>query len=104
MSFTVYIAKDIAHTEDGKLIIEDGDIKVEESDNIHQKDIIISHRGDWRFKPHVGVNIFQYLNSSGAADEIRQSIQEQLTRDGYKVESIMLTTEGQLTINAKRIR
>lgn len=104
MSFKKYIVHDLAHDENGQVIIENGDLVVRPSDEAHQLDLVVSAKGSWRFNPTVGVDIHKFLNSSAVVDEIYQNIQEQMTIDGYSVKEINLTTDGQLSIDAKRIK
>lgn len=104
MSFREFIAGDIQVDDDFDLLIKDGDFVVAPSDKHNQTLIIISSKGAFRFAPMIGVNIYSYLNSTGQIDAIKRDIQEQLTLDGYRVDSIEFTQDNQIKINAKRIR
>lgn len=104
MSFQNFIAGDLQVDDNYDLLVKDGDFVVAPSDDHTQTLIIISSKGSFRFAPMVGVDIYTYLNSTGQADSIKRDIQEQLTLDGYQVELIEFTEDGQIKISAKRIR
>lgn len=104
MSFQEFTAGDLDIDDNFDLLIKDGDFVVSPSDDHTQTIIVISSKGSFRFAPMIGVNIYTYLNSTGQADSIKRDIQQQLTLDGYRVDSINFTEDNQIQINAKRIR
>lgn len=104
MSFSQFVAGDLQVDDNFDLLVKDGDFVVAPSDKHSQTIIIISSKGSFRFAPMIGVDIYSYLNSTGQAEAIKRDIQEQLTLDGYRVDSIDLLENNQIKINAKRIR
>lgn len=104
MSFIQFTAYDIQKDDQGDTRIVNGDIVVAPSDAAHQRAIILSPLGNYRFAPTVGVDIYQFLNTVGTLDEAKQLIQQQLEQDGYQVISIDFTPDHQLNVTAKRVQ
>lgn len=108
MSFQEFKAKDIELDGNFDLVIKDGDLSTELSDDQHVNLIIVSAKGNFRFAPTVGVDILSFLNSTGKADLLRRNVQEQLVLDGYRVDSIDFEEQNskldKINIKAKRIR
>lgn len=92
--------QDIA-LQNNDLYIADGDFAVIVSDSQHVADNINSFPGWWKENPADGVGVFAYLNSAGQEQDLKRSIQIQLTADGYKVNNpeVSVSASGQLTIN-----
>lgn len=76
--------QDILLNNDNDLIIVDGDFKIEDSIEQNQKCIILAASGDYKQKPTMGVNIFNFLNDERPEDMLRE-IRLQLADDGMKV-------------------
>jgi hypothetical protein len=105
MSFQEFKAKDVRVGQDNDLVVENGDFVSELSDDRHVKMIIRSAKGNYRFAPYLGVDIFAFLNSTGQADVLTREIQDNLQLDGYAVNSIDYGTDGKkINVKAKRIR
>lgn len=79
--------QDILIDEDNDLIVVDGDFKIEDSIEQHQKCILLAAPGDYKQKPIMGVNIFHWLNDERPEDMMRE-IRLQLSDDGMKVKKI----------------
>lgn len=92
---------------DGDLVFEKGDLKLDFSDKQHIKDIISSNTGWWKQFPLVGVGVQYYLNSSGLQQQLEREIKIQLVADGYSVErpQAISNPDGTFTIqpNAQRL-
>ncbi len=105
MSFQQFKAQDIQLDSNHDLVIANGDFVSELSDDRHVNMIILSARGNWRFAPFLGVDVFSFLNSVGRADFLTRDIQDNLQIDGYAVNSVDYGTDGKsINVNAKRIR
>lgn len=97
--------KDILLDDDGDLLISNGDFTIGYSDSMHQMHIIEAPTGSYKEYPLVGVGIFQYVNSAGEENKIKQEIQIQLEDDKYLVNKVKITTskEFKISIDAERI-
>lgn len=82
--------KDILLDDSNDLIIQNGDFKVEESDQQHIQLIIESWIGSWKQFPLVGVGITNYKNSAGQSIALKRSIAVQLEADGYNKPDIFV--------------
>lgn len=106
MSFVPFVAKDIGLDENDDLKIANGDFVIVNSDGQHVKDIVFSAKGNWRFAPLVGVDIGQFINSTGTNinARIRKKITTDLERDGYTVNEIEIKENEPIKIDAVRIK
>ena len=82
------MAKDILLDADGDLLIENGDLKVSESDQQEIETILKLNKGDLKRDPVLGCNLMQLINSDISEVEIKQRIKLNLERDGKKINSI----------------
>ena len=82
-----------------------GDFALMDSDIQHIDDIIHAAPGHWKEFPHVGCEIFKYLNGKNT-QEIERIIKIQLQADGYQVDrpEIKFTSGGDLTIKPNAVR
>lgn len=100
------MVKDIILDDSADLEIKNGDFYLADSDQQHVVLIINTFVGDWKQYPTLGVGIINYLASSGKSSELKRSISLQLTADGYKVNDVVLTQNGETyeySIDAYRI-
>lgn len=104
MSFQKFIAKDVQLDNNHDLVVKNGDFVSEESDDRHVNMIILSAKGNFRFVPFLGVDIYAFLNSNAQADFLTRNIQDNLTADGYTVKSVGYGDGTKINVNAKRIR
>ena len=77
--------KDILLDSDQELVATTaGDFRVGDASNNIIKYIIVSHIGNWKEFPLVGVGIYDYLNSNVSAEEIESVITTALAADVFK--------------------
>jgi hypothetical protein len=62
----------------------DGDFRTGDASNNIIKYIVVSHIGNWKEFPLVGVGIYDYLNSNVSAEEIESVITTALSADVFK--------------------
>lgn len=80
--------KDIRQTEGMDMFLDiNSDISWTESTVQHQRDILLTHEGEYRLAPTVGVGISDYLDDEGK-EELSREINKQFTKDGMTVDSI----------------
>ena len=91
---------DIILDNEMDLIIEDGDFVVEESTLQHQNILLLSHKGQFKQSPTIGVGIDIFLNDEVTSDEIRRRIQEQFELDGMTIQKLKINGRTNLTIIA----
>lgn len=94
-------SKDILLDADGDIIIENGDFKIGDSDYQHLQDNIEAQKGWFRESSHLGCAVLNKLNSA-IDSAFLQTIRINLEADGYKVEEISISKEGELLINAEK--
>lgn len=92
--------KDFLLDENGDLLIENGDFVIGESDNQHQKDILIATKGEFKEFPEIGVGIEAMLSDDDYMDLLIEA-KKNLEYDGMKINNIEFTEEGTLKIDGK---
>lgn len=105
MSFNRPIFRDIeldADTSD--LVVVDGDFGVVESTQREVEFILISEKGNWRENPVLGVGLIRFLNAVGARRELLKKTRLQLGFDNLKVDALNVSNEGQMEVQAHRIK
>jgi len=85
---------------DCDLDFSSGDLQVTESTGQHQRDIILSSKGDIRDTPERGVGSILYIQDTGAQDYLR-AIRMELAADGQKVRSVGMANDGSIIIDAE---
>ena len=96
------MAKDILLSDDFDLLIKDGDLAVGESGGQNIKLVLLSHKGNWKQTPWLGVGLDGFLLEDATNTEIKQEIRKQLRADGAKVRAIRYRN-GELDINANYV-
>ena len=82
--------------------IKQGDWILEESEQTHIEDILITNKGEYRQHPLVGVGALNFLNSTLDKDTIRKRVSVQLEYDNFKVDDISLLRDGSIRISARQ--
>jgi len=93
--------KDILFESDD-LVIIGGDLKVEESDQMHIEHIIRADKGHFRQHPLLGVGIRKNQNGTINPNQLKQDIKIQLIGDNYAVKQIVVTDDFKVSVNALR--
>ena len=65
--------------------------------------ILRANPGDFKETPLLGVAVSTSLNSPAGVRSLRKEIRTQLVADGFKVEEIIIDSNSEVTISAKRI-
>lgn len=89
--------KDFKQIENGDLDLSGGDIAYIEASQQHQRDIILTRKGELKHAPDRGVGAADYFNDDDKEDLLR-STRQQMIRDGIKVLSIE-ENNGRIEIN-----
>lgn len=87
--------------EQGDLLFKGGDIALDESTLLHQRDLLLAYPGEFRQHPIIGVAIRQELNDNVGADEMRQRVQREMERDGMRVAKLYVSDEGDIQMEAE---
>jgi hypothetical protein len=87
------------------LATDGGDFVSGEADEQHQALLLLTNQGEWRQSPLTGVGLLRY--QSGPMDSTRRgSLQREITiqleRDGYKVATVAVAPDSELTLDAYR--
>ena len=98
------IARDFEFVED--LVIQNGDFKVIDSDKQHEEHILRAEKGHFYQFPTLGGEVVSLINSSETNQKIRQSVQENLQADNFRVNQVLIDrdAEGNLEIKTDAIR
>jgi hypothetical protein len=87
--------------ETGDLRIEGGDFVTGESTLQHQRDLLITERGQYRLHPDVGVGLASFINDDLDRDDITSAIQAEFTKDGMAVGRIKINSVDSIEIAAQ---
>ncbi len=93
--------KDILFESDD-LVIIGGDLKVNESDQMHIEHIIRADKGQFRQHPLLGVGIRNNQNGTISQSQLKQDIKIQLIGDNYAIKQILITEDFKISVNAIR--
>lgn len=72
--------------------------EIKESTIQHQEDILISHKGWYKFCPQIGVGIVDYMNETDTAD-LKYEVLRNFKTDGMKVRKLEITN-GKIQLDA----
>ncbi len=89
---------DFIHNDD--LETRDGDLLLEESEQLHIKDITFANKGEYRQHGLAGIGILKVLNGNETIDSIRKRITLGLNFDNFDVEDISIQEEDDIRIIA----
>lgn len=90
--------KDFLFNDD--LQIKAGDFQVGESDNQHQKHILVAFKGEYKKTPEIGVGIEQMLNDDSIVPFLIEA-KKMLEYDGMQINNIYFTKDDKLIIDGK---
>jgi len=91
---------DIVTDDNGDIVIADGDILVADCTPLHTRDILRTHRGEYKQHPTIGAGIENFTDDESSEDMLR-TIRKELIKDGQKVQTLRYNeTNGQLQINS----
>lgn len=76
---------DILTGDDDDIYFVNGDFATGESTYQHMRDIILSHKGNYKQSPFVGVGLSTYENDDDGQRSLEAETQNQLELDGMKV-------------------
>lgn len=80
------VSEDFIITDD--IQIEDGDFKIDVSDNQNVYAILLAHRGQFYEAPLIGLGIDDFQNSPQTNRLLRKRIREEIGKDNYKAKNI----------------
>ena len=90
--------KDLLTDEKGDLLIVDGDLVVDYSDNQHQEHIILADKGDFKETPELGVGIMNLLSDDDPMS-ILIEIKKNLEYDGLKVKNVKFDEDSKIIVD-----
>jgi hypothetical protein len=90
---------DIGLAEDADLRIASGDFDIDESTAVHQQQLILNNKGDFKQNPTICVGVFDYIDDEHF-QELARAISIEFTRDGMEVKSIRISQAGIISSDA----
>lgn len=90
---------DIKHTDTGDIDLSNRDLQYANSDEQHQKDILLARKGYYKEHPEMGVGIEDYRNKTDP-EELLRSIRQEFAADGMKVSKVAITATGNIETDA----
>lgn len=91
--------QDILLSENGNLTFEDGDFAIGDATVQNQKAILLSHKGEFKASPEVGVGIIDIF-----LDEDKKSLlietKRQFEYDGMTVNALTMDSDGIIDVDA----
>ncbi len=90
---------DILHDLYGDLLIANGTFVNGDATEHHQRALLMTHKGQWRQHPDVGVGIEDFLDDEGPEDMLRE-IRKQFVRDGMDIDLLRMEAGGKLNVKA----
>ena len=82
---------------------EDGDFVIDDSDNQHQKDILVAYKGEYKLNPELGVGIDVLLKEDDVTAILIEA-KKNLMYDGVDVKNIYFSDQAKLIIDGKYIK
>ena len=92
--------KDILLDSSFDLMIKNGDIVVDDSTEQNQVLLFMSHPGEWRQHPTIGVGAQDFVNDDNFA-MLAQEIQKQFQEDGMQVKKVTVMETGKTQWDAE---
>lgn len=86
---------DIILNELEDLKIQNGDFVIAESTAQHQRQLLLSNKGDYKQNPTIGVGAFSYFDDEHMHDLVR-AVSMEFARDGMDVRQVQLHKQGVL--------
>ena len=87
-----------------ELRIENGDFVIGNSDQQHIRHIVQAQRGQYYATPLIGVGIMDEMNSAITIQALKNRIKNNLRLDNYETDTVDVSDDFQITINAERIK
>ena len=85
-----------------ELIIQNGDFLIRDSDAQHIQHILQTNKGENTQYPLLGAGLDRFLNFSGSRLHLKQAIRKALQMDGYRIQSLSVSDDFQIEINATK--
>ncbi len=82
------MVKDFKIDEQGDVVIKNGDFATHDATMQNQELILLSHKGEWKQSPWVGVGIEDYIDDEIGVTTLHSEIQKQFELDGMQVQKI----------------
>lgn len=84
---------DIGFDTNTDLMINDGDFSIVESTGVHQQQLILSTKGEFKQHPTVGVGVFEYFDDEEKLG-ISRAVSIEFSRDGMDVTKVEILPNG----------
>ncbi|MFK5855371.1 MAG: oxidase [Bacteroidota bacterium] len=94
---------DILLDDNFDLMAKDGDFVLGDASLQNQQLILLSHKGEFKETPLLGIGLSNYLLDDSTIHEMHQEIQKQFSIDGMNVIEISGNTWESTNINAEYV-
>lgn len=85
---------------DGDLLIQNGDLVIGIANQELLNSLLVSHTGEWKQNPDVGINLELYINSNFTSTLLlEQDIKSEMINDGFIVNSINIMFDNFKQVN-----
>ena len=81
------------------LVVIAGDFTAVESTPMHQQQLILNNKGDFKQNPTIGVGAFDFLDDENFQN-LTRTISVEFTKDGMDVKSVALSPNGTIKSDA----
>ena len=96
------MAKDLLLDDSDDLLIEAGDLVVDDSQEQEVGLLLRTAQGEWRASPLTGFGVQQRTRSEINRTQFERELSTQLELDGFDVKQASLSVDGQLSISVTR--
>jgi len=96
------MVKDILLDEQDDLLVEHGDLVIDESVEQEVGLILRTYQGDWRASPLTGFGVARRTRNEINRAQFERDLSTQLEMDGFATNQVELAATKQLTIKARR--
>ncbi len=90
---------DFRQSDIGDIELASGDLRWKDVIKQHQRDALLTGKGELAHAPNYGVGIADYLHENKPDDMLR-IIRQELTKDGQVINSLSISGDGNIELDA----
>ena len=93
------MAQDILFGDDGKFLVENGDLVVGDSRYQHVQGLLMAHKGHYKFDPLAGIGVERFLNDEIQESDLLREVRAGLELDGFAITALYIQEDGKLKVD-----